>query len=135
MDAELSALEARTPGDAGHPRNAVFLHEQEKGTAVAGDDAAETPARSSGEPAAEADQERLTIEHQVAALEGGGPGQPWGSGRGAGAGPGRAGRRRGDVDVARPGRDEVAAARDLAQLDALEQQVVSGRGAAPPPAV
>jgi len=118
MDAELSALEARTPGDAGHPRNAVFLHEQEKGTA-----------------AAEADQERLTIEHQVAALEGGGPGQPWGSGRGAGAGPGRAGRRRGDVDVARPGRDEVAAARDLAQLDALEQQVVSGRGAAPPPAV
>jgi hypothetical protein len=74
MDAELSALEAKTPGDARHPRNQVFLREQEEGGAMDADEATETAARVTGELAAEADQERLMIERQVAALEGVAPG-------------------------------------------------------------
>jgi len=70
MDGELSALASKTPGDASHPRNPVFLHEQAVGTAVAADEAAETAARVTGELAAEADQERLMIEREVASLEG-----------------------------------------------------------------
>ena len=51
-------------------RNPVYQHEQAAGTkATAGSEAAATAARVTGKLAAEADQERLRIEREVAALE------------------------------------------------------------------
>jgi len=165
MDAELSALRAKTPGDARHPRNGVYLHEQEVGTAVAADEATETAARVTGELAAEADQERLLIERQVAALEGVAPGSAAASDaeealaraeqvadesvsksldsdvaaedahhtRGSrvfhrGADGAEAAR---DEQLALA--DEAVAARDLAELDSLEQRVAADRAGSPPP--
>jgi len=74
MDAELDALQAQAPGGGTHVRNPVFRHEQAVGTAVADDEATETAARVAGSLAAEADQERLTIERQVADIEAAAPG-------------------------------------------------------------
>ena len=69
MDSELGALRAEGPAPGSHVRNPVYQHEQAAGTATAGSEAAATAARVTGELAAEADQERLRIEREVAALE------------------------------------------------------------------
>ena len=74
MDAELSALRAKGPGSGDPVRNPVFQHEQRVGSARDAADATAVAARVTGEMAAEADQERLRIDGQVAAIEHATPG-------------------------------------------------------------
>ena len=69
MDAELDALRAEGPAPGSHVRNPVFRHEQAAGTSVDGAEATLTAAKVSGELAAEADQERLRIEGEVARID------------------------------------------------------------------
>jgi hypothetical protein len=76
MNAELDALAARGPAPGSRVRNPVFQHEQAAGTVVQGAEATLTAARSTGEMAAEADQERLKIEAEAARIERAEPGSP-----------------------------------------------------------
>jgi hypothetical protein len=74
MDAELGALRAKGPAPGSKVRNPVFQHEQRTGTAVDAAEGTLTAARVSGEMAAEADQDRLKIEAEVARIEQQAPG-------------------------------------------------------------
>ncbi len=65
MDSKLAQLRQETSGPVTSRLNPVFQHEQRAGTAADEADATETAARVSGEMAAEADQERVTIEGLV----------------------------------------------------------------------
>jgi len=76
MDAELDALRAEGPAPGSHVRNPVYQHEQAAGTSVDGAEATLTAAKVTGELAAEADQERLRIEREVARIEQARPGSP-----------------------------------------------------------
>jgi len=76
MDTELDALRAKGPAPGSRVRNPVFQHEQAAGTAVQGAEATLTAARSTGEMATEADQERLRIEGEVTRIEQAEPGSP-----------------------------------------------------------
>ena len=76
MDAELDALRSKGPAPGSRVRNPVFQHEQAAGTSVDGAEATLTAAKVSGEMAAEADQERLRIEAELARIEQARPGSP-----------------------------------------------------------
>jgi hypothetical protein len=69
MDAELDALRAKGPAPGAPVYNPVFQYEQRAGTAVDAGRATDMAARVTGEMAAEADQELLAIESEVARLE------------------------------------------------------------------
>jgi len=164
MDGELAGLKAQAPRHGTHVLGPVFQHEQAAGSAVAAGEATETAARVAGSLAAEADQERLLIERQVAAVERPAAGSAQaadveaaaaqaernadgavvesldsdGAAEGArratgsrfahhGAVPAAA-----EADQSRALADE-AAARDLAELDALEARTAADAAAVPPP--
>jgi len=76
MQAELNALRAKGPASGGPVRNPVFQRQQRVGTAVDATEATDVAARAVGEMAAQADQERLAIEAQVAGIERSAPGTP-----------------------------------------------------------
>jgi hypothetical protein len=74
MAGELDAMRAKGPAPGGKVRNPVFQHEQRVGAAVDAAEGTLTAAEVTGEMAAEADQERLKIEAEVARIERAAPG-------------------------------------------------------------
>ena len=69
MDSELASLEKSSPKQSGFVPNPVFQQEQRAGTATDAGESTEVAARVAGDMVAEADQERLKIEQEVAAIE------------------------------------------------------------------